>query len=105
MVDAQELDRFAAKANAAFARAVHAREHLDQGRFASAVLAEEDMHFAGAQLEIDRVERQYAGELLGYGLGLQNRRRRGRPRADAFRRRHYLRSHHIIKRPNPADVN
>ena len=36
---------------------VHACKNLDQGRFAGAVFAEQDMHFAGAQLEINFVER------------------------------------------------
>ena len=45
--------------------AVDAGEHLDQRRLAGAVLAEQRMHLAGAHVEIDRIERQRAGEALG----------------------------------------
>ncbi len=40
-------------------------EHLDQRALAGAVFADQGMHLAGAHVEIDAVERQYAGILLG----------------------------------------
>src|SRR5262249_14907086 len=91
-----QLDRFAAKANAALGRRVHTRKNLDQRRFAGAVFAEQDMHFAGAQLEIDFVERQYAGKLLGYSLRLQNRCGQGQTLVHPFRWRQRLRSHDTV---------
>ena len=56
MMDAMQLDRLAAEANAALGRRVHASKNLNQGRLAGAVFAEEDMHFPGAQLEINFVK-------------------------------------------------
>ena len=43
---------------------VHPGEHLDQGGLAGAVLAEQAVHLAGPDLQLDAVERAYAGERL-----------------------------------------
>ena len=43
---------------------VEAGEHLDQRRLAGAVLAEQAVHLAGPDVEVDAVERPDAGELL-----------------------------------------
>jgi hypothetical protein len=44
---------------------VHAGNDLDQRRLARAVLAEENMHLARLHVEIDAVERERTGKLLG----------------------------------------
>ncbi len=67
----------AAHADLAGIRLLHAREHADQGGFAGAVLAEQDMNFAGKEIERDVVVGDDAGEALGnaaqgdgrYGVG------------------------------------
>ncbi len=58
---------------AAVAR-VDAGEDLDEGRFARAVLAEQGMHLAAPDGEVDRVEGQRGGEALGDAAHLQERR-------------------------------
>ncbi len=65
-----ELDRRAAEADFAAARRLDAGEDRDQRRLAGAVLAEEDMHLAGAEIEIDAVEGEDAGILLADPDGL-----------------------------------
>ena len=64
----------AAEEHATVGRPMHASKNLDQSRLSGAVFAEQYVHFAGPQLEIDFVERKHAGELLGQFLGLQNGR-------------------------------
>ncbi len=64
-VDAHGL---AADEDAARVRTVGAGEHLDECRLARAVLAEQGVHLAGAQIEIDAVERDHAGEGLAHAL-------------------------------------
>src|SRR5439155_12653439 len=49
-------------------------EQLDQRRFARAVFAAEPMDFASAQIEVDVLERGYAGKVLGDVLRLQDDR-------------------------------
>jgi len=49
----------------AFGRSGDSGEDGDQRRFAGAVLAEEDVHFAGLQREVDTIERSHAG--IGFG--------------------------------------
>src|SRR5215813_14274776 len=46
----------------------------DEGRFAGAVLAEQHMHLAGTEVEIDRVEGDDARKVLGHALEAQKRR-------------------------------
>ena len=55
-MDPSQLDRLATEAKAALGRRVYARKNLDQGRFAGAVFAKQNMDFPGAQLEIYLVE-------------------------------------------------
>ncbi len=43
---------------------VGAGQHLDQGGLAGAVLAEQAVHLAGRDVEVDAVQRADAGELL-----------------------------------------
>ena len=50
---------------------VRAGEDLDQRGLAGAVLAEQAVHLAGADLEVDAVERSGAGELLHDAAHLQ----------------------------------
>ena len=54
---------------------VDAGENLDQRRLAGAVLAEQRMDLAATDVEIDRVERQRAGEALGQAGDREQRRR------------------------------
>ena len=56
---------------------VHAGEHLHQGGLAGAVLAQERMHLAGADLEAHPVERAHAGESLDDALEAKGRGRIG----------------------------
>ena len=65
----------AAQADLAGVRAVHAGQDLDQGRLAGTVLAQQRVHLAGPDVEIDIVERQRAGEPLE-AADLEERRRR-----------------------------
>ncbi len=44
---------------------IETRHHLDQGRLAGAVLAEQGGDLAGAHVEIDIVERQHARKRFG----------------------------------------
>ena len=44
---------------------VHARKHLDEGRLAGAVLAEQRVDFAGVDVEVEAIERQGSGEAFG----------------------------------------
>jgi hypothetical protein len=46
-------------------RARVSRQHADQGRLSGAVLADERMYFAAAQIERDAIERAHAG--IGFG--------------------------------------
>ncbi len=46
-------------------------EHLDQRALAGAVLTEQHMHLATAQVEVDTVERDHAGKGLAYALDAQ----------------------------------
>ncbi len=66
--------------------AVGAAQHLHQGRFSGAVLAEQHVNFAGAKRERHVVERLHAGELLGNAAQLEQRNvrvaRHGRLRRD-----------------------
>ena len=48
-------------------------QHLDQGGLAGAVLAEQAVHLAGADVEVDAVERAHAGENLDDAAHLQQR--------------------------------
>ena len=54
---------------------VGAAEDLHQRRLAGAVLAEQHVHVAGVQRQIDFVERQHAGERLADAAHLEHRRR------------------------------
>ena len=47
-------------------RLVHPGEHLDQGGLAGAVLPEQAVHLAGADLQLHAVQRPYAGEGLDH---------------------------------------
>ena len=69
----REGDLFALPADGAGVRLVGAGEHLDQGRLAGAVLPEQAVHLAGADLEVDAVEGADAGELLDDAGHLEQR--------------------------------
>lgn len=57
--------------NAAVVGAVGAGEHLDEGALSRAVLAEQDVHLASAEVEVDVVERHHAGEGLAQTFDAQ----------------------------------
>ncbi len=73
-----ELDGAVAEANDAGGRAVHAGKGLDERRFAGAVLAEQHVDLAHAQVEIDGIERDHSGEMLAEALRPQQHRGPGR---------------------------
>ena len=56
--------RLAVPRDPALVGLVDAGEHLDQGRLAGAVLAEQAVHLAGAHVEVDAAEGPDAGEAL-----------------------------------------
>ena len=60
----RDLDRLAEPRDLALVGAVHAREHLDQRRLARAVLAEDAVHLAGQDLQVDAAQGMHAGERL-----------------------------------------
>jgi hypothetical protein len=60
-----ERDRLAVDLHRAVVVVEHAREHVDEGRLAGAVLAEQRVHLAVAQLEVDAAQRVHAAEALG----------------------------------------
>ena len=70
----RRVDDAAAQADLAGVGAMDAGEDLDQRRLAGAVLAEQRMHLAGADVEVDSVERQRAGEALGQAGDLEQAR-------------------------------
>ena len=41
---------------------VHARKHLDEGRFSGAVLAQKRMHFTGVDIQVEAIEREGSGK-------------------------------------------
>ena len=61
----RRIDGAAVEADLAGIGGVDAGEDLDQRRLAGAVLAEQRMHLAAPDVEVDVVERQRAGEALG----------------------------------------
>ena len=69
----RDLD--AVEANDARVAREHAGDHLDQGGFAGAVLAEQRMDFAGPQREVDTLQRAQRAKTLGDPANLQQRRR------------------------------
>ena len=58
-------DLLAAPADGAVVGLVGPGQHLDQGGLARAVLAEQTVHLAGLDVEVDAVEGPHAGERLG----------------------------------------
>ena len=61
---AEFRERFAAVANRAGIGREDAGDDVDQRRLAGAVLAEEGVHLAGVQIEVDMIEREHAGKPL-----------------------------------------
>src|SRR5712692_9744066 len=51
-------DLLAAEPECAFVRRKSPRNHIDQGRLASTILAEEDMQFTGSDIEVDPIQSQ-----------------------------------------------
>ena len=62
-------------------------EDVHQRRLAGAVLAEQRVHLAGQQVEVDPVVREHAGEALRDLSELENRRGVGHPRDSMTRGR------------------
>jgi hypothetical protein len=61
----RDADVFALPRDDAAVGLMHAGEHLDQGGFARAVLAQNTMHLGRAHLEVDPFESLHTGETLG----------------------------------------
>ena len=72
-VGGAQRDRLAAPADLALVGPVRAGQHLDQGGLAGAVLAEQAVHLAGPDDQVDAVERADAGEGLDDPAHLQQR--------------------------------
>ena len=70
------FDLPAFKQHLAAGGAMDAREDLDEGRFAGAVLAEKRVESAGLQLQVDLAKRDRRAKSLGDVAQLQKRRRR-----------------------------
>jgi hypothetical protein len=68
-------DRLAVDQDLALGRLMHARERLDQRRFAGAVVAEQAHHLARVHLHRDAVERDHRAEALDDLPQLHQRRR------------------------------
>jgi hypothetical protein len=83
-----EPDRLPAPADPAGVGLVRPREHLDEGRLAGAVLAEQAVHLPRADVEVDAVERPDTGEGLDDPVHLQQRGGAGRPDAGRGRDDH-----------------
>ncbi len=62
----RDRPRRSVNADLAFVGMKQARQHADQGRLARPVLAEEDMHLARPDRQIDTVVGDHAGKPLGY---------------------------------------
>ena len=72
---AGDLDRLPVEREGAARRAMHAGEDLGEGRLAGAVLAQQRVDFARAQVEIDVAQHFDAGEGLGDAAGRDQRER------------------------------
>jgi len=59
------LRRATEQGRAAGIRLLQAEQQRDRGRLASAVRAEQCVHFAGADLQIDRIQRQHLAVVPG----------------------------------------
>ena len=70
-----EIRRGPVDADLARVRPVDPAEHLDEGRLAGPVLAEQGVDLAGAQVEVDPVECPDAAEGLADPAQLQERRK------------------------------
>jgi hypothetical protein len=68
-----DLHRPAVDADLARVAAEGAGQQLDQRRFAGPVLAQQRMHFAGMEGEVDAAQRQHAGKALRYASQLDPR--------------------------------
>jgi hypothetical protein len=82
-----QLDRRAAEGDPPGIGPQRAGGDRDQGRLAGTVLAEQDVHLARPQLEVDLVERQHTGEALGDRLEAEQGRAHSSGRAALLRRR------------------
>ena len=95
-------------------RRIDAGQDLDQRRLAGAVLAEQRMDLAAAQIEIDRVERERSGEMLGQAGDLEQRAGRrgaaaerlglGHPSCASFMRSDSMRRSGAGRREAPAGL-
>jgi hypothetical protein len=68
-----EADFCSVDADLARCRGIDAGQDGNEGRLAGAVLAEENMHFAGHQREVDPIQGSHAGKFLGYPGHLDER--------------------------------
>ena len=68
---AGEVHLLALPAHGALVGPVRPGQDLDEGGLAGAVLAQEAVHLAGADVEVDAVQRAYTGELLDDAAHLQ----------------------------------
>ncbi len=65
-------DRATVDSYRACVRRVHPGEDFHQRGFTCAVLADQHVHLAGSDSEVDSIQRERVGEALGDSLGLQN---------------------------------
>ena len=80
-----EGHRLAVHEDLAAVRPIQPGQHVHQGALAGAVLAQEGVDLAGAQVEIDVVVREHARKLFDDAAGLDGQRRRLRPRRGGAR--------------------
>ena len=80
-------DRRAVEGHLALIRRVGARNDLDQGGFAGAVLAEQPVNFSRPDLQADAAQRLHAGEAFRNALSLSMPREPARIRRKRRRRR------------------
>ena len=82
-----QIDRSAGDRHRAGVGAQHAGEDLDERRLAGAVGAEQGVHLAGGDDEVDAAQRHHGAERLGHRGGGEQRRRAVRWRARHGERR------------------
>src|SRR5256712_10539155 len=66
VVDGAELDGRPAQEDVACVGAERASDDVDERGLARTILAKQDVHLSGSQIEVDAVERLYTGEPLAH---------------------------------------
>src|SRR5262249_3342312 len=81
----EAIDRLPRDTQAAAVGLFSAGDDLDEGRFSCAVLPDEGVYLAGAELERDALERSHAGQWFGDGCRVDERNRHGITRRGCYR--------------------